>query len=286
VSQFHGFALDGFALTELDDEGCQWTVEHIDGWYTGGAVRTSAEPRPQQDGERRGKGYRAGRVITARGKLFAPNTVAMEQASRRLSSVLASGGFGEFLGTSDAGTFSAPAVQLVDEPFFDTWSDRIASWQLTVASEDPLLYGPALYDTASLASTAAGTGRTWPRVWPRDWGVPAGVTPGAVDLPNAGTATYWPTLRIDGPTTNPTVRAGSTGDFVTFNGTLTAGQWLDIDCANRRVLLNGQVSVRQQVSSGGSWLGVAPGGDSLTWTDDSGDAAAQLSVSFYEGAWS
>jgi len=76
------------------------------------------------------------------------------------------------------------------------------------------------------------------------------------------------------------------GDWVRFNGALVAGQWLDFDLANRRVLLNGQVSLRQFVSSSGRWLAVPVGGGSVSWAADAYDAAATLSVWSYEGAWS
>jgi len=111
------------------------------------------------------------------------------------------------------------------------------------------------------------------------------VTPGAVRVSNAGKAAYWPTLRVDGPSPNPTVSLVETGAWVRYGGTLLAGQWLDFDMANRRVLLNGQVSVRQLVSFSGDWLCVPPGGGSVAWTDDGGSSAALLSVWGTEGAW-
>ena len=132
------------------------------------------------------------------------------------------------------------------------------------------------------ASTATDPGG---RQWPRDWGVPPGTTPGAITLPNAGKAAYWPRLRITGPVPNPVVSMVETGDWIRYNDTLEAGQWLDIDCGNRRVLLNGQVSVRQRVTSGGRWLAVPEGGGSITWTADAANPEASLSVWGYESAW-
>jgi hypothetical protein len=101
---------------------------------------------------------------------------------------------------------------------------------------------------------------------------------------NAGTAPYWPRLRVDGPVTNPVVTLVESGAWVRFTGSLLAGQWLDLDMVNRRVLLQGQVSVRQNVSSSGDWLSVPPGGGSVTWSADTADPAALLSVWGYEMA--
>src|SRR5690349_14126537 len=165
----------------------------------------------QQNGSWRGQGYRDGRLITLRGKVFCQDATALELASRRLSSVLSSGGFGELAGDSAAGSLSS-VVQLEDTPLFDPLpSNRAATWQLTVGSEDPLLYGPQVFGQTSLAAVAAGTGLTYPIAYPLDYGVPAGVTPGAIMVANAGTASYFPRLRIDGPVTNPVVSLVETG---------------------------------------------------------------------------
>jgi len=77
-----------------------------------------------------------------------------------------------------------------------------------------------------------------------------------------------------------------TGAWVRYGGPVLTGQYLDFDMANRRVLLQGKVSVRPQVSSSGDWLAVPVGGGSVAWTDDGGDPAALLSVWGNEGAWS
>lgn len=284
TGQFHDFSVDGFGLTGIDDQGCDWAIEAAPGWFTGGAVRGSVQARMQQAGDWRGRQYRAGRVITLRGDIKAPSTVALEEASRRLSSVLSSGGFGTLTGSSPAGILSS-TVQLDDSPLFDPLSDVYATWQITVGSEDPLLYGPVTFAETTLAAAAAGVGRVWARVWPRDWGVPAGVTPGAVSLSNAGTSSYLPRLRVDGPVTNPVVTLAETGDSLRYAGLVAAGQWLDIDCGRRRVLLNGQVSQRHRVSFVGAWLAVPVGGGTVTWTADSYGTGHGLSVWGFEGAW-
>ena len=122
-------------------------------------------------------------------------------------------------------------------------------------------------------------------MWPTDWGIPEGVTPGAVSVPNAGTAAYWPRLRIDGPVLNPVVTLMETGAWVRINGAILAGQWVDMDMANRRVLLQGQVSIRHwPVTFSGNWLAVPVGSGSITWTADTADPAALLHVFGHERA--
>jgi hypothetical protein len=60
---------------------------------------------------------------------------------------------------------------------------------------------------------------------------------------------------------------------------------VDIDCGNRRVLLNGQSSIMRFVTYSGNWLAVPPGGASMSITADAADPAAGMSVWHYEGAW-
>lgn len=283
MSQYHSFTVDGFSLTGMDEFGVRWTVERADGWFDASPMRSSRESRAQQAGTHPSKGHPDERLVLLAGKIFAPSTVALEAASRRLAAVLAHGGPGPLVGSSDYGTLSA-SVWLDVAPRVEPVATATGVYSLTLAAPDTLLYGPPTYGSASLASATPGAGRIWPRVWPTDWGVAPGVTPGAVLVANAGTAAYWPRLRIGGPVWNPVVTLQETGAWVRFTGSLLAGQWLDWDMANRRVLLQGQVSVREQVTSSGNWLAIPVGGASIVWTADTADPAALLSVWGYERA--
>jgi hypothetical protein len=283
TTQEHAFTLDGFLLGGVDGSGVEWTVRSFDGWLDAPPMRTNRQPRAQQAGSWPATGHAAERLVEFTGLAICPDTHAMEDAARRLNAVLARGQVGPLSGSSRYGTLSTQ-VAVEEAPIFRTLSDRIGSYTVTVAASDPLLYGPPTFATASLASSTPGAGRQWPRVWPTDWGVPPGVTPGAVTIPNAGTAAYWPRLRIDGPVLNPVVTLVETGAWVRYSGDLLAGQWLDMDMASRRVLLQGQVSVRERVTSSGNWLAIPVSGGSIAWTADTADPAAVLSVWGYERA--
>lgn len=167
------------------------------------------------------------------------------------------------------------------------WIDATSfTYALTLTAPDPLRYGPEVFGSAPFASTTSGAGLQYPLTYPLDYGVAPGETPGSVSCGNVGKAAYWPTLRIDGPVTNPVVSLVETGDWVRYDGTIPAGQHLDIDCANRRVTIgDSPVSVRGRVSSSGSWLAVPPGGGSVAATGDAAGAGSLLSVWSYEGAW-
>lgn len=284
-TQEHTFTLDGFLLTGVDAEGVEWTVAPTEGWHDGAPQRTNRQPKAQQPGSWPATGQKGERIVRLNGLATAPSVDVLEGAGRRLAAVLAGGQMGPLVGSSTYGTLSTQ-VQLEDAPTFRPLTDKTAAYTIAVAASDPLLYGLPTFATASLASATPGAGLQWPLSWPLDWGIPPGVTPGAVSVANAGTAAYWPRLRIDGPVLNPVVTLVETGAWVRYNGSLLAGQWLDLDMANRRVLLQGQVSVRQRVSSSGNWLAIPVGGGSITWTADTADPAALLSVWGYERAMS
>lgn len=284
TEQFHAFTLAGTQLTGRDLYGCLWTVEAVNGWFDGAEVRTDSTARMGQDGSWVGRPFRNGRQFTLRGKVYAPTTTALEQAARRLSGVMPGGATATLSGASAAGQFTS-TVTVADRPLFQPVSDLAAAWQVGLESEDPLLYGPSVFASTALAATGGGAGLVYPLTYPLTYGAPAGVIPGALTIPNNGTTSYLPRLRVDGPVPNPVVTLADTGDWIRYGGTVPAGSWLDIDCATRKVLLNGQVSVRHLITWQGMWLAIPVGGGSITWTADAADPAAALSVWGYEGAW-
>ena len=274
-------SLSGFPLISASSLGGRWRVLSMDGWYSR-AYRRNRQVKAQQPGAWPSTGNASDVPITVRGQAVFSDPVAAKSAARQFVAVAGQGSMDLFVQDSLGGL---TRVVECDSATASPINELMFEWSLVLDATDPLAYGSPTFAQTTLASTAAGTGLVYPLAYPLDYGVPAGVTPGAVSLANAGTASYWPRLRIDGPVPNPTVTLVETGDWVHFEGTVTAGQWLDFDLANRRVLLNGQVSVRTAVSSSGAWLAVPPGGGSISWTADAADPAASLSVWGYEGAW-
>ena len=274
-------SLDGLPLISDASLGGRWRVLSLDGWFSR-TYRRNRQAKAQQDGAWQSAGYAGDVPITIRGLARFSDAFTAKSAARQFVATAGRGILPLFVQDGLGGLTRYVECDSVNA---SPVNELMFEWSLVLDATDPLAYGAPTFAQTTLASTAAGVGRVWPRVWPRDWGVPPGVTPGAVTLANAGTAPYWPRLRVDGPSVNSLVTLVETGDWVRYGGELAAGQWLDIDCANRRVLLNGRVSVRQQVTSSGSWLAVPVGGGSVSWTDDGGNENASLSVWGYEGAW-
>lgn len=270
-----------------DSDGSDFrATQSLAGWEDSAPVRVDIQDRSQQDGGWDAMGNYGARIISHEG--------VVEQPSRA-----------EALVVLDALQALAPHTThefLVDDPNIGVRSATVRVMQgaavewaaphrfrytIQLVAPDPLKYGPAVFATTTLAASAGGTGLVFPLAFPLDFGVPPGVTPGAIALANAGSASYFPRLRIDGPVTNPVVMLVETGDFVRFNGTVAAGQHLDINWGvPRRVTIgDNPVSMRHKVTYSGNWLAVPAGGGSLTWSADSFGDGHQLSAWGYEGAW-
>lgn len=277
------FSYAEMPLDGVDEFGCRWKTLDEDGWFSGApAKNASSEGRSGQDGDWPSQPLRDARTVTLSG------TVSSDAGIGPLERAVRAYGAAPLVGvlsgaSAELGTLTAVG-EVQGDPKVKIIHSRKATWMLTVKLPDPLLYGPDTFGSAGL-SGVAGTGRVWPRAWPRDWGVPAGVTPGAVSVPNAGRAAYWPRMRIDGPVANPVITCNETGDSLRYAGTLAAGQYLDIDCGVRRVLLNGFTSQAGRCTWSGRGLGVPVGGASFSWAADSSNPAATLSIFAREGAW-
>jgi hypothetical protein len=272
--------IGGILLDVNDGTSCR-VVEDLPGWDDAPDIRDGLQAKAQQDGDRDGTGNSDGRPVTAVG-LVQEATPQAAYAVLRAMQALTPQAVHEIVVVDDA-IGSLSAMTRVTVGVKPAWiGDTAFEYTLTVTAPDPLKYGPPTYGSATLSTSTPGAGLVYPVAYPLDYGIAPGVTPGAVSVANGGTAPYWPRLRIAGPVTNPVVTLVESGAWVRFTGSLLAGQFLDLDMANRRVLLQGHVSVRPQVSSAGDWLSVPPGGGSVVWVADTADPAALLSVWAYE----
>jgi hypothetical protein len=273
-----GIPLDLFTTTS------HRVVTAIAGWFGTDVSGSAGVARSQQDGAWDATGRRLAREVELVGFVDESTGAEAHAVARALAALRPQSSYELSVTGAAEGTLSA-TVRVAAAPEIEWFgSERSFRYALTVVASDPTLYGPPTFNSASLATATPGAGLTYPLAYPLDWGVPPGVIPGALQLPNDGTVAYWPRLRIAGPVTNPTVSLAETGAWVRYNGTVGAGQWLDVDLAQRRVLLQGQVSVRHRVTSSGNWLAVPVGGGSITWTADTADPAALLSAWGYEKA--
>jgi len=275
----------GGVLLDTASVGSSRVVTDLSGWDDAPAIRNPLPVKAQQDGAWDSTGVSDARVVTVSGVVQEATAAAAYAVARSLAALRPQSVQEMVVVNTALGSLSALVRVTVGVKPVWFAGGRAFRYTLTVTAPDQLKYGPQTYGSATLSAATPGAGLVYPVAYPIDYGVATGVTPGAVSVPNGGLAAYWPRLRIDGPSLNPVATMVESGSWVRYGGSLLSGQWLDFDLANRLVLLNGRVSVRQSVSFSGDWLAVHPGGGSIVWTDDSGSAGALLSVWGSEGVY-
>lgn len=157
---------------------------------------------------------------------------------------------------------------------------------------DPFIYAGTETSVANIGLPTFTGGLTVPFTVP--FTVDSVASDGVASLTNDGTAEVGLTIRLNGPVESPIVtlvRDDGTFQQLTFDLTLTTGQWLDINTKDRTVLLNGAHSRRGQVS--GQWP-ILPGRDDLTvpapthelrWRSPKHNDQAEMSVTFRSAWW-
>jgi hypothetical protein len=106
-------------------------------------------------------------------------------------------------------------------------------------------------------------------------------------ITNGGDFEAFPTIRIDGPITGPTITNDDTGDTLDFTGTtINAGDWLDIDCRYGYKTVEDQDSANQISTltdeSDIATFSLGSGSNSITVTGTSATEATQVTIRYYE----
>lgn len=106
---------------------------------------------------------------------------------------------------------------------------------------------------------------------------------GAVAVVNAGQSPAWPTLRLDGPMTNPVVTFVEAGGVIALTYTLVAGEYLLIETNPRRrtIKLNGSGNRYSALRFDSSrWAPLLPGNNTVRLGLDAYTAPASLQVTW------
>lgn len=130
---------------------------------------------------------------------------------------------------------------------------------------DPNIYGQTLNEI-NLSPPLPG-GITLPTAIP----FALSVSGGSDTIANNGNGNSWPSLRITGPVTNPTVSNNTLGLDFTILTTIGSGQFVDVDPNLQTVLFNGVTNYIQYFD--GDWWWLKPGNNLIAFN---GDATASL----------
>lgn len=135
--------------------------------------------------------------------------------------------------------------------------EEIYTKSATVNVSTGAIQGGLIWDETGVVWDSIGA--TWEE---GSGGGPTTVMVDSVDL-------VYPIWRITGPTTNPQLAVVQTGTILSYTGSITSSQVLEIDMINQTATLNG-VSVVGNVS--GDWIYFKPGNNRVVYTTDNPDA--------------
>lgn len=125
------------------------------------------------------------------------------------------------------------------------------------------------------AQTVLSGGGTIPGAMP--WAIPIPVgAPSVID--NIGTDEADPVFTIDGPGTLFTVGNQTTGEEFIINQSLSAGETIEVDVANRTVLLNGTTSIYSSLS--GDFWTLQPGMNVIRFLASGRDTPTLLTIAY------
>ncbi len=156
----------------------------------------------------------------------------------------------------------------------------VTATQFTVLAGDPYIYDYPPQTVFVGSPTVISVGLGFNLAFNVGFG--GGATTSSGTVVNNGTHTAYPVITFTGPLTNPSL-FDSNGVSMNFSITLAGSDVLVVDCRNKNVVLNNQVSRRSSLA-GLKWFAVPPKStDSIYFAaqDGTGTATVQLSNTYY-----
>lgn len=275
--------LDGWAAPAFDDYGTLWCVENMTGWNGTPDVRTAGQDRQADHGSFDAPAFYGSRVITIDGWSQSDS----REANMRAQDIMASVGGQDLTGllplvvTEPGRPIRRCMVRLNAPTKVDPRYGGLAfDWSLQLKAPDPFRYADAETLVTLTLPSGADAGLSLPFTVP--FIIPmSGVGENRATVVNAGTFATRPTVVFQGPVTDPAIVNLTQGKTLAFNVTITSGQTLVVDFANRSVLLDGTVSRAYTIAYGSAWWDLQPGSNDVQYAGV-GSGTALLT---YRSSW-
>lgn len=145
--------------------------------------------------------------------------------------------------------------------------------QFNFFAADPRYYDDTL-QTGTLNVTSS-LGRTYNRIYPLTYGGGSGAI--TTTVTNAGWATTYPIITINGPIYNPTIGSLTQGTSITVNGSFSNADQIIINLDTKLVTVNG-ATARNLVTGNSNWFSALPG-DNLYYLTGTGTLAGTTTAS-------
>lgn len=153
---------------------------------------------------------------------------------------------------------------------------KLLRYQAQFRASDPRAYSQTETTATGAVLSAAAGGLVFPDPFAWTFGASGG---GIASVTNSGDIPTPPVLRIYGAISTPTVRLVETGETISLTGSVSAGDYLELDVAERTVKLNGSASRLNLLDySATTWFELPVGVSTLRLLGASFDANARLDV--------
>lgn len=247
-------------------------------------VRFQSYDKPGEDGGQVSSLYYSGRSVILTG-LFQGSSAAQYEANRKLL-VQALAVRRDNTGIPQAIRCSFTTVggsqlffdgYLSKKPVFDWDQIKWGKFLIQLYVPSPVLLSGSL-QTSSALSVASSGGTVLPWTLPVTLGASTG---GSLNVLNNGNGTALPIMRLTGLLTNPQVINNSSGLSMKLNYTVPNGNYVDVDMANKVILLNGTSPILSTKADGSDWWGLDPGTTLIRLLTDSSADSGNVQLFYY-----
>lgn len=246
----------------------------ITGLHEAPEVLTSDQNRARQHGQWAGTDLLGGRTIQAQIDIHGVHPSSVWQSfSQAVVPGQPSESVLEFQIPGVAGGTTARVgarVRRIALPIERNYSLGLSNASVEWHCTDPRIYSSTETTLSTTQATSSG-GLVMPAAAPLVFGGTA--SGGQIVATNGGEFPAPWTATIAGPVTTPRIENITTGQTITFNGTVADGQTLVISSLNRTVLLNGTASRYSWLTAGSSWFDLPAGSSTVRFAGASGSGS-------------
>lgn len=225
-----------------DTNGVEWIISEESGWYSTAGIKTTRSEKSSALGVIRMQEWKGGRSIAFNGTIAAPTQTLLRRAIDSLLGVCPlPDQLYTLTVTDESGVATTASVSIDGQILTKAQSATSSTFSLQLFAPDPRRFGPAHTATVQQGTSATG-GVMYPVTYPVAYGTPG--TTGSTQVTNNGTAYSDLVFTLNGPLKNPVIRNSTTGDQISYTGTIPSGAYVTIDTASGSCLYNGTQNYR------------------------------------------
>jgi len=257
---YYSFAFNGFVFGGTNSP---YQILSVDGLESLPNIRNQDDNRGYADGMFTGNDFLSGRTVTITINTFASTGYSAQANFNLLQAALLPQTSGttplQFQLSAAGGLQRLNARVRTNKTVVDpNYTYGYITSQYTFFCADPRYYD----DTLQTATLAVGNplGRQYNRTYNLSYG--GGSSTLTTTVNNAGWATTYPVITLNGPITNPTLGNNTQGTYITIQGTYANTDTIVIDLDQKLITLNGSPA-RNLINGGSNWFSAPPGNNSF-----------------------